>query len=75
MELGADIHSGDARFLFTPTLGVQLGSLIGWDNFTFPRWISIPLQMLLPMKASVSYNIIPGAPDKLTWQIEADLLY
>lgn len=76
LEMGGDVSQDDLHFLFAPTVGLQLGSLIGWDNYTLPRWVSIPLQMLLPVKASMSYNVIAGArKNRFTWQIEIDLLY
>jgi hypothetical protein len=75
LEAGVDYRHGDANFLFAPSIGLQLGSLIGWDNYTLPDYLRIPLQLILPVKGVVTYNIIDGLKPEPSFAIEVDLLF
>jgi hypothetical protein len=75
LEAGVDVRDGVGRFLFAPSIGIQAGPLIGWDNYVLPDWLRIPLQLVLPVKGYVTYNVISGKTAEPSYAIEVDLLF
>ena len=55
-EMGIDRRNDETRFLVAPSVGIQLGSLIGVHNFNMPGWLRIPLGIILPLKFAVTCN-------------------
>jgi hypothetical protein len=49
--------------------------LLGWDNYTLPDWLRIPLQVVLPVKGCVTYNVVSAAVDEPSFAIEVDLVF
>jgi hypothetical protein len=75
VESGVDIRDGASHFLFAPSIGLQIGPLIGWDNYVLPDWLRIPLQIILPVKGCVTYNVAAGEKPEPSFAIEVDLLF
>jgi len=65
----------DVNFLFAPSLGLQPGPLLGWDNYVLPDWLRIPLQIILPVKGCVTYNINSGGANEASFALEVDLVF
>ena len=61
-EMGIDRRNDETRFLVAPSVGIQLGSLIGVHNFNMPGWLRIPLGIILPLKFAVTCNKVAGRP-------------
>ena len=74
-ELGADHQMDRTRFLFSPSIGVQLGSLIGLHNFNMPGWLRIPLGIILPLKFTISCNKAVHRPVEWVGNVEVDILF
>ncbi|WP_099463475.1 hypothetical protein [Parabacteroides provencensis] len=75
MEMGVDRRNAETRFLVAPSLGIQLGSLIGMHNFNMPAWLRIPLGIILPLKFAVSCNKVAGRPVEWISNMEVDILF
>ena len=75
MEIGVDRRSQETRFVAAPSMGVQLGSLIGLHTFNLPGWLRIPLSYLLPLKFTVSCNKVKGRPVEWLSAYEIDILF
>jgi len=66
---------GIDRAMFSPSVGLQLGSLIGLKFYEWPAWVRIPVQFLLPLKLRYSYSFIAGGKTKEQFVIELDLAF
>lgn len=75
LEMGIDRRNNETRFLVAPSLGIQLGSLIGVHNFNMPGWLRIPLGIILPLKFAVSCNKVAGRPVEWISNMEVDILF
>lgn len=75
MEMGIDRRNAETRFMVAPSLGIQLGSLIGVHNFNMPGWLRIPLGIILPLKFAVSCNKVAGRPVEWVSNMEVDILF
>lgn len=75
MEMGIDRRDRETRFLVAPSVGMQLGSLIGLHNFNMPGWLRIPLEIILPLKFAVSCNKVAGRPVEWISNVEVDILF
>ena len=75
MEMGIDRRNAETRFMVAPSLGIQLGSLIGVHNFIMPGWLRIPLGIILPLKFAVSCNKVAGRPVEWISNMEVDILF
>lgn len=75
MEMGLDRRDNKSRFLVAPSLGIQIGSLIGLHNFNMPGWLRIPLSMILPLKFSVTCNKVAGLPVEWVESLEVDIVF
>ena len=75
LEMGVDRRNNETRFLVAPSLGIQLGSLIGVHNFNMPGWLRIPLGIILPLKFAVSCNKVAGRPVEWVSNMEVDILF
>lgn len=75
LDGGLQSHAGDPSFLFSPAVGLQLGPLLGIDDFTLPRWASIPLQVILPLKVVFNPNYSTGEKPAYNLYGEIDLLF
>ena len=75
MEMGIDRRNAETRFMVAPSLGIQLGSLIGVHNFNMPGWLRIPLGIILPLKFAVSCNKVAGRPVEWISNMEVDILF
>lgn len=67
-EMGIDRRNDETRFLVAPSVGIQLGSLIGVHNFNMPGWLRIPLGIILPLKFAVTCNKVAGRPRRMDQQ-------
>lgn len=74
-EVGLDRRDDATRFLVAPSLGVQLGSLVGLHNFNMPGWLRIPLSLILPLKFSVTCNKVMGRPVEWVGNMGVDILF
>lgn len=74
-EMGVDRRNDETRFLAAPSLGIQLGSLIGVHNFNMPGWLRIPLGIILPLKFAVTCNKVAGRPVEWISNMEVDILF
>lgn len=61
VEAGLFSYKGIDKFMFTPSIGLQLGSLIGIPYYDWPAWTRIPIQLLLPLKFRYKRSFIGGA--------------
>lgn len=75
MEMGIDRRNSETRFMVAPSMGIQLGSLIGVHNFNLPGWLRIPLGIILPLKFAVSCNKVKGHPVEWISNMEVDILF
>ncbi|MDD2951856.1 MAG: hypothetical protein PHC95_01640 [Parabacteroides sp.] len=75
MEVGVDRRNEETRFVVAPSLGVQLGSLIGLHTFNLPGWARIPLGLILPLKFTVTCNKVAGRPVEWLNTFEVELLF
>lgn len=75
MEMGIDRRNAETRFLLAPSVGVQLGSLVGLHNFNMPGWLRIPLSIILPLKFAVSCHKVAGRPVEWISNMEVDILF
>ncbi|MFA5161706.1 MAG: hypothetical protein WC421_05630 [Elusimicrobiales bacterium] len=75
LEAGIAREESVNRLAFSPTIGIQPGSLLGLDNYTLPRWIWTPMQFILPLKISLGANYVPGRAPGYTVTGEVDLLF
>ncbi|MFA7287506.1 MAG: hypothetical protein WC055_01370 [Melioribacteraceae bacterium] len=66
---------GEDHFLFTPSIGLQLGSLIGIQYQEWPIWLRVPIQYLLPLKFRYSSKIMTGTSPEYQWIFELDLAF
>lgn len=49
-EIGAQFTDEGTKFVFSPSVGIQLGSLFNIDYYNMPGWLRIPAQYLLPLQ-------------------------
>lgn len=49
-EVGTRFTSEGTKFIFSPSVGIQLGSLFNIDYYNMPGWLRIPAQYLLPLQ-------------------------
>ena len=75
VEAGMMRLVGVDRLMFSPSIGLQLGSLIGIPYYEWPVWTRIPIQFLLPLKLRYSYSFIGGGLEKEQFVIELDLVF
>ncbi len=66
---------GENHFLFSPSIGLQLGSLIGIKYYEWPIWLRVPIQWLLPLKFRYSAKIMAGSAPEYQWIFELDLVF
>ncbi|MCX6175508.1 MAG: hypothetical protein NTZ27_12215 [Ignavibacteriales bacterium] len=66
---------GENHFLFSPSIGLQLGSLIGINYYEWPVWLRVPIQWLLPLKFRYSAKILAGSAPEYQWIFELDLVF
>jgi hypothetical protein len=77
-DMGQYIRSevpGENHFLFSPSIGLQLGSLIGINYHEWPVWLRVPIQWLLPLKFRYSAKIMAGESPEYQWIVELDLVF
>ena len=75
LETGLMREDDVNRIVFSPSIGIQPGPLLGLDNYTLPRWIWTPMQFILPLKFSVGANYVPHRAPGYTVMGEIDLLF
>ncbi|MEG1750055.1 MAG: hypothetical protein RR249_10310 [Tannerellaceae bacterium] len=75
MEMGIDRRNNETRFLVAPSIGLQLGSLIGMHNFNMPAWLRIPLGIILPIKFAITCNKAAGRPVEWVSNMEVNILF
>ena len=66
---------GENYFLFSPSIGLQLGSLLGINYYEWPIWLRVPIQYLLPLKFRYSSKIVHGFKPEYQWIVELDLVF
>jgi hypothetical protein len=66
---------GENHFLFSPSIGLQLGSLIGINYHEWPVWLRVPIQWLLPLKFRYSAKIMAAESPEYQWIVELDLVF
>jgi len=66
---------GENYFLFSPSIGLQLGSLIGINYYEWPVWLRVPIQWLLPLKFRYSAKIMADNAPEYQWIFELDLVF
>ncbi len=66
---------GENHFLFSPSIGLQLGSLIGINYHEWPVWLRVPIQWLLPLKFRYSAKIMADESPEYQWIVELDLVF
>ena len=74
LEGGMLNYKGINKFMFTPSIGLQLGSLIGIPYYDWPAWTRIPIQLLLPLKFRYKKSFIGGAHLE-QFVVELDLVF
>jgi len=77
-EMGQYIRTevpGENQFLFSPSIGLQLGSLIGINYYEWPVWLRVPIQFLLPLKFRYSAKIRTVSSPEYQWIVELDLVF
>jgi len=75
IEVGLQNKDDLNKAMFSPSLGLQLGPLLGLDDFSLPRWLWIPIQMIvLPLKLMINLNVVPGQMPAYNLFGEIDLI-
>jgi len=75
LETGIQWDNGIARAVFTPSVGLQFGSLIGIKYYELPIWIRIPLELLLPLKLRFGADYVPTKKPDYHLIGEIDILF
>ncbi|MDP2037241.1 MAG: hypothetical protein Q8L04_07640, partial [Ignavibacteria bacterium] len=77
-EMGQYIRTevpGENQFIFSPSIGLQLGALIGINYYEWPIWLRVPIQWLLPLKFRYSAKIRTVSSPEYQWIVELDLVF
>jgi hypothetical protein len=61
--------------LLAPSVGLQLGSLVGIRYYELPIWLRLPAQLLLPLKIRANAQLVPGQRPVYYFSTELDLFY
>ncbi|HVI48615.1 MAG TPA: hypothetical protein VM802_27350 [Chitinophaga sp.] len=74
VEAGAQFRHGGTDFIFVPSVGLQLSSLLSINTQSMKSWIRIPLQYLLPLKFRYGAVISPHEIPRHFGAVDIDFL-
>jgi hypothetical protein len=74
-EAGVAFINSKANFVFAPTIGLQLASLINLNYYNMPIWLRIPAQYFLPLKLSYGALIVPHQRTRYYSGLEMDIFF
>jgi hypothetical protein len=75
LEGGVQIIGSKVQTMLTPSIGMELLPLLGFNRKPLPRAISIPLELILPVKFLVSYQMIHGQKPQWVISNQIDLVF
>lgn len=75
LEGGTEFEGGKPRFLFSPSIGMQLGPLLGLRFYEMPAWLRLPLQFFLPLKGRIGVDLVAHQSPTYYFQLELDVLF
>ncbi|SKA43342.1 hypothetical protein SAMN04488128_106171 [Chitinophaga eiseniae] len=71
VEAGAQFTSSRTTFVFVPSLGIQLSSLLNINVENMKSWARIPLQFILPLK--LRYGVVVSGHEVPRYFTSADI--
>lgn len=74
-EAGLQFSDRKARFIFTPSAGIQFASLFNLNYYNMPIWLRLPLQYLLPLKLRLGALLSPGYSPRYFSAVDLDILF
>lgn len=74
-EAGVQFVDGDAEFVFTPSIGVQFGSLLNINYYNLPTWARLPLEYIIPLKLKYGVVLSSHSPTAYFSGIDLDIAF
>lgn len=74
-EAGVQFSEGKTAFIFTPSLGIQFGSLLNINYYNMPTWLRIPLQYIIPLKLKYGVILSPRYPTAYFSGVDVDIVF
>jgi len=74
-DIGIKWNGQETKFVYSPSVGIGLGSLIGIKYYNMPAWLRLPLQYLLPLKFRWTADIVKDKKAIHLLFIELDVLF
>ena len=74
-DIGVKWNNQNSYFVYSPTVGVGLGSLVGINYYNMPTWMRLPIQFLLPLKFRWTVDIANGTVPVHYLMVELDVLF
>ncbi len=74
-EAGVQFNNGKASFIFTPSVGIQFGSLLKINYYNMPTWLRVPLQLILPLKIKYGIVLSPGCSPAYFTGLDLDIMF
>lgn len=74
-EAGLEFSHHNTAFIFVPTIGLQLASLINLNYYNMPVWLRIPAQYFLPLKISYGAILSPNRATRYFSGLEMDIFF
>lgn len=74
-EAGVQFVDGKGEFIFVPSVGLQLGSLLRVNYYNMPGWLRIPTEYILPLKLRVGTVISQHEPPKFFSGADVDFVF
>ena len=75
IETGIQINGAKLAPVITPSLGVELLPLFGFNRKPLPRGVSIPLQLILPVKLLLSYQMVSSQRPQWVLSNQVDIVF
>jgi hypothetical protein len=75
LESGVGVTNADRFFVFSPQVGIQLGSLVNVNYYNLPTAIRLPLQLILPLKFKYSFVYAGNRKHFSSTGVELDLVF
>lgn len=75
LESGVGVTNQDRFFLFSPSVGIQLGSLVNINYYNLPTVARLPLQLILPLKFRYNFVVAGGRQYFSSTGVELDLVF
>ncbi|RKD90169.1 hypothetical protein [Mangrovibacterium diazotrophicum] len=74
-EAGVQFVDGATEFVFTPSIGVQFGSLLNINYYNLPTWLRIPLEYIVPLKLKYGVVLSSHSPTAYFNGLDIDIVF